>query len=46
MSKDKEIDLVSCKGIISSFTSSMLQQVSHVAEVLIDVARMLLDIVE
>ena len=48
MSKDKEMDLASGKGIISSFTSSMLQQpqVSHVVEVLTDAARMLLPIVE
>ena len=48
LSKDKEMDLASGKGIISSFTTSMLQQpqVSHVVEVLTDVARMLLAIVE
>ena len=48
LSKDKEMDLASGKEIISSFTSSMLQQpqVSHVVEVLTDVARMLLAIVE
>ena len=48
LSRDKEMDLASGKGIISSFTSSMLQQpqVSHVVEVLTDVARMLLAIVE
>ena len=40
MPRDKEMDLASGKGIISSFTSSMLQQpqVSHVVEVLTDVA--------
>ena len=43
LSKDKEMDLASGNGIISSFTSSILQkpQVSHVVEVLTDVARML-----
>ena len=48
LSRDKEMNLASGKGIISSFTSSMLQQpqVSHVVEVLTDVARMLLAIVE
>ena len=48
LSKDKEIDLASGNGIISSFTSSLLQQpqVPHVAKVLTDVARMLLAIVE
>ena len=44
LSKDKEMDLASGKGIMSSFTSSMLQQ--HVVEILIDVTRMLLVIVE
>ena len=36
LSKDKEMDLASAQGIISSFTSSMLKQpqVSHVVEVL------------
>ena len=45
-SKDKEIDLTSGNGIISSFTSSMLQQpqLLHVIEALTDVARMLLGI--
>ena len=48
LSTDKEMDLASAKGIISSFTSSILQQpqVSHVVEVLKDVARVLLAIVE
>ena len=48
LSKDKEMDLACGKGIISSFTSSMLQQsqVSPVVEVLTDVARILLAIVE
>ena len=48
LSRDKEMNLASGKGIMSSFTSSMLQQpqVSHVVEVLTDVARMLLAIVE
>ena len=48
LSKGKEMDLVSGKGIITSFTSSMLQQpqVSHVVEILTDAARMLLVIVE
>ena len=48
LSKDKEMDWACGKGIILSFTSSMLQQpqVSHVVEVLTDVARMLLSIVE
>ena len=48
LSKDKEMDLASGNEIISSFTCSMLQQphVSHIAEVLTDVARMLLAIVE
>ena len=42
------MDVASGKGMISSFTSSMLQkqQVSHVVEVLTDVARMLVAIVE
>ena len=42
------MDLASGKGITSSFTSSMLQQaqLSHFVEVLTDVARMLLAIVE
>ena len=41
MPRDKEMNLASGKGIISSFTSSMLQksQVPHVVEVLTDVAR-------
>ena len=41
------MNLASGKGIMSSFTSSMLQQtqVSHAVEVLTDVARMLLAIV-
>ena len=44
MSKDNEIDLASGNGIISSFTSSMLQQphVPLVVKVQADVARMLL----
>ena len=48
LSKGKEMDLVSGKGIITSVTSSMLQQpqVSHVVEILTDAARMLLVIVE
>ena len=48
LSKGTEMDLASGNEIISSFTSSMLQQsqVSHVVEVLTDVARMLLAIVE
>ena len=49
LSKDKEMDLTSGNGIITSFTSSMLQQpqvLSHVVQVLTDVARMLLAIVE
>ena len=39
---------VSGKGVISSFASSMLQQpqVSHVVEILTDVAKILLAIVE
>ena len=46
-SKDKEIDLTSGNGIISNFTSSMLQQpqLLHVVEALTDVARMLRGIV-
>ena len=46
--KDKEMDLASGNRTISTFTSSMLQQsqVSHVVEVVTDVARMLLAIVE
>ena len=47
LSKDKNVDLASGNGIISAFTSSMLQlQVSHVVEVLTNVARMLQAIVE
>ena len=48
LTRDKEMDLACGKGIISSFTSSMLQQsqVSPVVEVLTDVARILLAIVE
>ena len=48
LSKDKEMDFISGKGQVTSFTSSMLQQlqVSHVVEILTDVARMLLIIVE
>ena len=48
LSRDKEMDWASGKGIISSFTSSILHQphVSHVAEVLIHVAKMLLAIAE
>ena len=48
LSKGTKMDLASGNEIISSFTSSMLQQsqVSHVVEVLTDVARMLLAIVE
>ena len=48
LSKDKEMDLASGKEIISSFTCSILQQsqVSHVAVVLTDVARMLLPTME
>ena len=48
LSKDEEMDLSSSNGIISSFISSMLQQpqVSHVGEVLTNVAKMLLAIVE
>ena len=46
--KNKEMDLASGNGIISTFTSSMLQQpqASHVVEVLTDVAGMLLATVE
>ena len=48
LSKGKEMDLACGNGIISTFSSSMLQQpqVLHVVEVLTDVARMLLNIVE
>ena len=48
MSKDMEMDLTTGNGIISSFTSSMLQQphVVQVVEVLTGVARMLLAILE
>ena len=48
ISKDMEMDLTTGNGIISSFTSSMLQQphVVQVVEVLTGVARMLLAIVE
>ena len=48
LSKDKEMDLVSCNGIISRFTSSALQQpqVSHVVEVIADEASMLLPTVK
>ena len=48
MSNDNEMDLASGDGIISSFTSSMLQQphVPLVVKVQTDVARMLLVIVQ
>ena len=48
LSKDEILDLADGNRVISSFISSMSQQpqVSHVAEVLTDVARMLLAIVE
>ena len=48
LSKYKEMDLASGKRIISSFTSSMLQQplVSHVVELPTHMARMLPAIVE
>ena len=48
LSKGNEMDLVSGKGIITSVTSSMLQQPQlwHVVEILTDAARMLLVIVE
>ena len=48
LSKDNEMDLTSGNGIISSFTSSMLQQphVPLVVEVQTEMARMLLPIVE
>ena len=48
LSKDNEMDLASGNGIISSFTSSMLQQphVPLVVEVGTEIARMLLAIVE
>ena len=48
LSKDNEMDLASGNGTISSFTSSMLQQlhVPLVVEVGTEMARMLLAIVE
>ena len=48
LSKDNEMDLASGNGIISSFTSSVLQQphVPLVVEVQTEMARMLLPIVE